>query len=313
VESHRQMEDQAAAFLAERDAGEWTHEQQAQLEHWLGASTARRVAFLRLEAVWEEARRLEALSAGLPSGVVPRPGELRNTPFFDSNMTQSLQARFPEPPGSTPSRPDSRGPRQRPRVRHFALAASILLALGLGAYFSSSPKGDRYSTPIGGGFETVPLRGGSKIILSTATQVRVELSPKERHIRLDEGEAFFEVAHDPARPFIVQVGSKRVIAVGTKFSVRRQGNDLRVIVTEGKLRAETGSARGEAAGRGVATHERSVAETTALTRASGSGEAFLTPGNVASVGDDGIVIEEKTHRSTGRSHLASRPTTHTAS
>src|ERR1700693_1720547 len=84
VESHRQMEDQAAAFLARRDGDDWTDANQAELEQWLIGSTARRVAFLRLEAAWDEARRLKALGAGLPPGSVPAPGERRHTPVFDS-------------------------------------------------------------------------------------------------------------------------------------------------------------------------------------------------------------------------------------
>jgi len=295
VEAHRQVEDQAAAFLARRDGDGWTEANQAALEAWLAGSTARRVAFLRLEAAWDEARRLKALSAGLPAGTVPPPGEWRNTPFFDSNPTPAPEAELTDSAGPTPSRPGLRSSRIRPRVRHFALAATILLALGVGAYFLSGPQGNRYSTPIGG-IASVPLSDGSHITLNTASEVRVELTPKERHIRLEEGEAFFDVAHDANRPFIVQVGKKRVIAVGTKFSVRREGNDVRVVVTEGKVRVETGSAaRGEGSSELGRTPNQSEenAQGTAYTRAVGPGEAFLTPGSIASVGDDGIVIEQR--------------------
>lgn len=291
MEAHRQLEDQAAVFLARRDGDEWTEANQVELERWLAGSTARRVAFLRLEAAWDEARRLRALSAGRPPGTVP-PGEWRHTPFFDPNSTPPRRAGFTSPPGPTPSPPHSRGSRLRPRARHFALAASILLAIGIAVYFTSSARGDRYSTPIGA-IEIVPLRDGSNMTLNTATEVHVELTPKERHIRLEEGEAFFEVAHDPNRPFIVQVGNKRVIAVGTKFSVRRDGDDVRVVVTEGKVRVETGSTGGEGSNRLATKRDESAAGATAFAGALGPGEAFLTPGNVASVGDDGIVIEQK--------------------
>jgi len=298
VEAHKQVEDQAAAFLARRDGDEWTESNQAELERWLAGSTARRVAFLRLEAAWDEARRLKALSAGLPPGTVPPPGEWRDTPFFDSNTTSTRRADLIDFPAPSPSRPGARGARDsrlRLQVRHFALAASILLALGIGAYFLSGPQGNRYSTPIGG-IASVPLSDGSHITLNTASEVRVELTPLERHIRLEEGEAFFDVAHDANRPFIVQVGKKRVIAVGTKFSVRREGNDVRVVVTEGKVRVETGSAaHGEGSselGR-TPNHPGENAQGTAYTRAVGPGEAFLTPGDVASLGDEGIVIEQR--------------------
>jgi len=297
VEAHKQVEDQAAAFLARRDGDDWTQANQAEFEKWLGGSTARRVAFLRLEAAWDEARRLKALSAGLPPGTVPPPGQWRDTPFFDSDATPTRQAEFIDHPAPRPSRPGARSARDtrlRPRVRHFALAASILLALGIGAYFLSGPQGNRYSTPIGG-IASVPLSDGSHITLNTASEVRVELTPSERHIRLEEGEAFFDVAHDASRPFIVQVGKKRVIAVGTKFSVRREGDDVRVVVTEGKVRVETGSRGAEGSNRIATKRENSAAgaQATAFTGPVGPGEAFLTPGSIASVGDDGIVIEQR--------------------
>jgi transmembrane sensor len=79
---------------------------------------------------------------------------------------------------------------------------------------------------------------GSHVTLNTNSAIRVALSNTERHVQLDQGEAYFEVARDPARPFVVSAGNKRVVAVGTAFSVRRLGNDVRVSVTEGKVRIE---------------------------------------------------------------------------
>jgi transmembrane sensor len=52
-------------------------------------------------------------------------------------------------------------------------------------------------------------------------------------VKLDAGEAWFEVAKDAARPFVVQAGPVRIRAVGTAFSVRRRGEGCDVLVTEG--------------------------------------------------------------------------------
>lgn len=291
MEAHRQMEDQAAAFLARRDGDDWTEANQVELEQWLAGSIARRVAFLRLEAAWDEARRLKALSAGLPSGVVPPAGEWRHSPFFDPESAASPRIEAVAPAVSTHSSSAKGNVRDATRVRPLAFAATVLLALGVGAYFISTPRGDRYSTPIGG-IASVPLSDGSNITLNTATQVRVELTPHERDIRLDAGEAFFEVAHDPARPFVVQVGNTRIIAVGTKFSVRREGDDVRVVVTEGKVRVESQSRRG--GGLGVTSKSEGDADAMPdATRDGPPGAVFLTPGSVASASDDGIVIENE--------------------
>jgi transmembrane sensor len=274
MESHREIEDHAAEVLAKRDSGEWTGADQAELERWLTESTAHRVAFLRLEGVWEEARRLKALSAGLQRGTVPPPGDWRHSPFFDSDAGSPEQHCSTDSSGLTPPVSDPGTPRKTGRLRLFAVAATILLVLGIGVYVASNLAGDRFRTPVGGIAE-VPLRDGSRITLNTATQLHVELTPQERHIRLDAGEAFFDVAHDSTRPFVVQVGNKRVIAVGTQFSVRRTGDDIRVVVTEGKVRIEDKTAMPQVSHDGAA------------------GEVFVTPGGIASASDDGVVVQNR--------------------
>jgi len=280
MESHREIEDHAAALLARRDSGDWSAVEQAQLDRWLKESSAHRVAFLRLEAAWEAARRLKAVGAGLPAATVPPPGQWQRSPFFASEPGVT------EPGGHSTSRPEAPQPtypRRSGRWRYFAIAATVLLATAGGLYWLASDRwaGDRYTTPVGG-LASVPLRDGSRITLNTATQLRVELTPRERHIRLVAGEAFFQVAHDAQRPFVVQVGHKRVIAVGTQFSVRRTGDDIRVVVTEGKVRVES---EAEPAQRSVSRPQP--------TGQPGPGEVFVTPGGIASAGDEGIVVEQR--------------------
>jgi transmembrane sensor len=120
----------------------------------------------------------------------------------------------------------------------------VLLVVGTGAYLTLHAPGDRYSTPVGG-VASIPLRDGSQITLNTASKIRVALTESERHIELQSGEAFFSVAKDPTRPFVVEAGNRRVVAVGTQFSVRRNADDVQVIVTEGKVRLETSGATTE--------------------------------------------------------------------
>src|SRR6267154_32333 len=75
-----QIEEVAAAWLAKRDSGQWRDADQAALTLWLHASTAHRVAFVRLEAAWQAAQRLRALGAGTLPGEVPAPGDWRLSP-----------------------------------------------------------------------------------------------------------------------------------------------------------------------------------------------------------------------------------------
>lgn len=129
---------------------------------------------------------------------------------------------------------------------------------------------------------------GSNITLNTNSQLRVALTASERHVDLHQGEAFFEVAKDRQRPFVVEVGSKRVVAVGTKFSVRRDGDDVEVVVTEGKVRVE----------ERVAPKHDGV-------EASASTPVFLTPGAIARATEAGVWVQRKSVRE-AEAHLSWR-------
>jgi transmembrane sensor len=80
------------------------------------------------------------------------------------------------------------------------------------------------------------LADGSKVTLNTDSAVRADYTRSERRLTLVRGEAFFDVAKDPTRPFIVTAGSRQVIAVGTAFNVRLQDQQVRVTLVEGTVR-----------------------------------------------------------------------------
>lgn len=276
MEDHKHLENQAAEFLALRDSGEWTASDQACLEQWLSAGTAHRVAFLRLEGAWEEARRLKALAAGRPPATTPPPGSWQ-TPFF----TSRAEGADPSPGSATVGRQRIGSGRGWPR---FSAAAAIVLGVALGAYYYLAPRGNEYRTPVGE-VASVPLRDGSSITLNTATALRVDLTPKERRVALELGEAFFVVAKDPSRPFVVEAGNRRVVAVGTQFSVRRDGGDVRVVVAEGTVRLESLDARPSAARGEINGGLAAGSATPELAR--------LTAGTIARATEGAVLIEEK--------------------
>jgi transmembrane sensor len=80
------------------------------------------------------------------------------------------------------------------------------------------------------------LADGSKVTLNTDSAVRADYTGRERRLTLVRGEAFFDVAKNPTRPFIVTAGSRQVIAVGTAFNVRMQDREVRVTLVEGSVR-----------------------------------------------------------------------------
>jgi transmembrane sensor len=268
MESRDQIEETAAAWIFRRDSGDWTPTDDGQLAAWLDAATAHRTVFLRLDSAWQQAARLKAVGAGIPPGTVPSPDELRRVPFFD--------LKNPTPPTAAPSEPASPSRSEsaadvlpRRRVPYRALAASLLLATLFAAAWYLLPDGPAYHTDIGG-LAAVPMPDGSRVTLNTDSQIRVAVTETERRVNLEQGEAFFEVAKDPARPFVVAAGNQRVIAVGTKFSVRRDERGVRVVVIEGRVRVEPGSG----AGAPVPPAE-------------------VSAGSVARSGGEGVLIEKK--------------------
>lgn len=82
------------------------------------------------------------------------------------------------------------------------------------------------------------LEDGSSFYLLPNSEVRVAFSGTERTVEFVSGEAEFTVAHDPARPFVVQSDVGRVTAIGTIFSVRQDLNSWEVYVTEGKVKVD---------------------------------------------------------------------------
>lgn len=248
MESHRQIEEHAARLLAKRDSGAWSGADQAQLESWMGESTAHRVAVLRLEAAWDEARRLKAVAAGLRPGTVPPPGAWRQTPFFGHG--KGSVGRLLTSVGL-----GARDPERRWRVRALPVAAAILLA-AIGSCFilvmATLDRG-RYTTSVGQ-VASVRLPDGSTMTLNTDSEARIRYSRTERRVDLARGEAFFDDIRDPRRPFVVYAGDKRVVAVGTAFSVSMDNRDIRVVVIQGQVRFQdskppTPTARGESTPR----------------------------------------------------------------
>jgi transmembrane sensor len=233
--------ERAAWWLVRQHASSgWTADDQAAFESWMDETPAHMMAYWRLEAVWGRADRLSALRE------TPREAE------------QPFNAR---------------------RIRSFiAFGAVGLLLLGVvtaGAlsYFHTAPP-VAYETAVGG-HKILTLADGSKIELNTNTRIRLAAGGAQRKAWLDRGEAYFQIRHDAAHPFVVVAGTRQVVDVGTAFSVRRDTGRLQVALTEGRARLESteGGARTKsillvpgdvaiATGEGIALVTRPIPELT---------------------------------------------------
>lgn len=256
MESREQAEQAAISWIARRETGPWSPADATAFEQWLAGSTTREVAYYRFKKTWQETGRLEALSNGpLPERPLADAFEALNA----SALGRSGSAR-----------------------RWYALAACVVLSVSAALFvFRDEVLGvHRYATAVGG-LTAIPLPDGSRVTLNTDSRLRVSITDRERRMILERGEAYFEVAKDPRRPFVVAAGEKRVVAVGTSFSVRRQGEDIRVSVTEGAVRflAFPGQpSQLPQSGAAVAPRDQGV---------------LLPSGSVAHVESTGVLVEQK--------------------
>jgi transmembrane sensor len=118
-----------------------------------------------------------------------------------------------------------------------AVAGAVAVAAVLVLYWRGE---NEYGTNVGEQ-RLVVLEDGSRVLLNTDTQLRVEFASAQRTVEVSSGEAFFEVSKDPRRPFVVRIAGSEVVAVGTAFSVRyapapHAADELEVTLVEGQVK-----------------------------------------------------------------------------
>jgi len=207
----RDIEEQAAVWLAREDRGFGEAEREA-FAAWLEQSTANTVAYLRLKAAWQRMDRLAAFKH-------PEPMRPKAVPVWNAMGGIS------------------------------ALAATVLLTLGIGAGVYYLDDGGRapapapvYATEVGRQ-QTVRLADGTSVELNTNTRLKADMTTTARVVKLESGEAYFDVARDASRPFVVYAGDRKITDIGTKFSVHRSGNKVEVLVAEGRVRVDMPTTR----------------------------------------------------------------------
>ncbi len=114
-------------------------------------------------------------------------------------------------------------------------AAGGLAAAGV-AGFLIGRRDDKTITEVGE-IRRLPMSDGSVATINTDSTIKVSMTQAARIVDLERGEAWFKVARNKKRPFIVMAGLARAQAVGTAFSVRRRDDGTEVQVTEGTVKA----------------------------------------------------------------------------
>ncbi|WP_422932296.1 FecR family protein [Sphingobium cupriresistens] len=125
-------------------------------------------------------------------------------------------------------------PRPRRSMRSLlAIGAGVLFAMLVASWWIFQVDRPQQFATLTGEQRAVALSDGSQVRLDTETRLNTRMEDDTRQIRLDQGQAMFEVAHDRARPFRVKAGDVEVEATGTKFDVRFVDGVTRVSLFEG--------------------------------------------------------------------------------
>jgi len=115
-----------------------------------------------------------------------------------------------------------------------ACATLIIVAVGGVVFLKRADRDPLYTTSIGEERQVV-LPDHSAMTLNTATRVRVSYGKSRRAVVLEQGEATFNVIHDPARPFVVIASGGTARALGTQFNVLTAAGTITVAVLEGRV------------------------------------------------------------------------------
>ncbi|MEI8570426.1 FecR family protein [Methylomonas sp. LW13] len=129
--------------------------------------------------------------------------------------------------------------RHRGRSFRLAVACCAMLAVTLTALYPPAFWRADYTTGKGEQ-RSVTLADGSRVMLNTATALAIHFDAGTRRVELLAGEAFFDVAKNPQRPFVVTAAGSEVRAVGTAFAVKRQSEQTEVELVEGIVEIQDG-------------------------------------------------------------------------
>lgn len=123
--------------------------------------------------------------------------------------------------------PAAASPRPTPRRWRSGLALAACLLLG--SLLPLSGPADIEAT------HSLRLEDGSQLTLAAATHFQSDFSEHQRRLQLAHGEAYFDIARDPQRPFIISTGAARVRVTGTAFEIVSSPSLLQVSVAHGAV------------------------------------------------------------------------------
>lgn len=207
--------EQASAWFLRLRSQEADTEALNEFRSWLSAGEDREAAYMRVQALWDGLDD----HAAAPEIMERRQAALARARRSGERRIMGFSAQ-----------------------KFAAIAAALALLLAsVPAVLYLQSQGDvlAYATDLGEA-RTVDLPDNSKISLDAQTKVRVAYSEEKRSIELLEGQAFFDVAKNPGRPFEVTARGQKVVALGTAFNINVEETQISVTLIEGQVAVSGG-------------------------------------------------------------------------
>lgn len=228
-------EDELPLAIVRVLSGDLPEREEIELRQWLDADPERRKLFQEMRLLWDEAGAGDERwnTTPLQQRIIAarRQKARRHSPTFTRVQEQ-----------------------RRVRPSHLALAASIMLIVGVSGWFAARRVDEakvaavpiKEITTKRGQRATVQLPDGSRITLGAASTLRyadrIDTASK-REVGLT-GDAYFEVAHNAKRPFVVRTALGVARDLGTKFLVRAHDRDyVDIVVVEGLVSLKSAPAK----------------------------------------------------------------------
>jgi len=239
IETAADIEAAAASWVLRLDREKNDPKLRAELEAWLGDNPRRHGAWLKAEAAWAMLDQMPWPESQGRGVAIQSPTRLIKGPH--ANRRQLLMG----------------------GLGGFAL-------IGLGSFWAvSQAQADTYATALGE-IRKIPLGDGSVVNVNTASRISVSMHKTRRQVRVEAGEAWFEVAPDADRPFMVEARDLRIRADAAAFSVLCTGAGAEALITDGVV---------DVSGRDTQSAQRLAA----------GGMVKMTPAGLPSLSNLGLV------------------------
>jgi transmembrane sensor len=207
-----EVREQARSWLVRRAGGAFSDTDRRAFEAWYAADPAHAHAFDKAARVWR---------------VLPQAAE---TDFIEAARSEARNA-------VQMLRQDARRVSWRGRAAFASLALVAAIGTGLWQLRVDSVEPAVAAAQTARGEQRIlTLSDGTRVTLAAASELDWAIAPDARRLTLRRGQAFFEVATDAARPFVVAAGGAgTVTALGTAFDVRVEPGDVTVTLLEGRI------------------------------------------------------------------------------